>query len=165
MSAGGSHITSIVVARSADQVFAVMADPAKLNRWSFGTWETQIAEDGLVTGTSIFDGGRILVRIDADAARLSIDYKLGSDRNALVPRIQVRVVPGVHVGLDAGQCVLTFIAWRAAAMDEDRWRRLTASHEFEVVLLKNLIENETDLMVPSLSPRGRGRWRAQRDTG
>jgi hypothetical protein len=33
------------------------------------------------------------------------------------------------------------MAWRAAAMDDDRWRRLTVSHEFEVVLLKNLIEN------------------------
>ena len=142
MSAGQSHITSIVVARPAEQVFAIMADPAKLHRWSFGTWETEIAADGLATGTSIFDGGKILVRIDADAARHSIDYKLGSNADALVPRIQVRVVPGVHVGLDAGHCVLTFMAWRAMAMDDDRWRRLTASHEFEVVLLKNLIESE-----------------------
>ena len=35
----------------------------------------------------------------------------------------------------------TFIAWRAATMDDDRWRRLTASHEFEVVLIKSLLEN------------------------
>jgi hypothetical protein len=97
--------------------------------------------DGLVTGTSIFDGGKILVRIDADAGRLSIDYQLGVDTNCLVPRINVRVVPGPYVGLDVESCVLTFIAWRAAGMDDDRWRRLTASHEFEVVLLKNLIEN------------------------
>ena len=142
MSAGQSHITLIVVARPAEQVFAIMADPARLHRWSFGTWETEIAADGLVAGTSIFDGGRILVRIDADQGRLSIDYKLGSNPEALVPRIQVRIVPGAHLGLDAGHCVLTFMAWRAAAMDDDRWRRLTASHEFEVVLLKNLIENE-----------------------
>jgi len=142
MSAGQSHIASIVVARPAQDVFAIMADPAKLHRWSFGTWETEIAEDGLVTGTSIFDGNRILVRIDADPARFSIDYKLGSDPAALVPRIQVRIVPGAHLGLDTASCVLTFIAWRAAAMDDDRWRRLTASHEFEAVLLKNLIENE-----------------------
>jgi hypothetical protein len=142
MSAGSSHIASIVVAGPARDVFAVMADPARMHRWSFGTWETTIAPDGVVTGTSIFDGGRILVRIDADPERLSIDYKLGSDPAALVPRIQVRVVPGEHLGLDAAQSVLTFISWRAAAMDDDRWRRLTASHEFEVVLLKNLIENE-----------------------
>jgi hypothetical protein len=141
MSAGQSHITSIVVKKTAEEVFAIMADPAKLHRWSFGTWETEIALDGLVTGTSIFDGGKILVRIDADAGRLSIDYQLGVDTNRLVPRINVRVVPGPNLGLEAESCVLTFIAWRAAAMDDDRWRRLTASHEFEAVLLKNLIEN------------------------
>jgi hypothetical protein len=142
MSAGQSHITSIVVKRSAADVFSFMADETKLDRWSFGTWKTEIAEDRLVTGTSIFDGAEILVRIDADRERLSIDYKLGTDSKKLVPRINVRVVPGSHLGLDAGHCVLTFIAWRAAAMDEDRWRRLTSSHEFEAVLIKNLLEND-----------------------
>lgn len=141
MSAGQSHITSIVVKKAADAVFSIMADPAKLQRWSFGTWETEIADDGLVSGTSIFDGARIFVRIDADAERLSIDYRLGTDPNRLVPRINVRIVPGPNLGLETESCVLSFIAWRAAGMDEDRWRRLTASHEFEVVLLKNLIEN------------------------
>lgn len=141
MSAGQSHITSIAIARSAADVFAFMSDPQKLNRWSFGTWETDIAADGLVTGTSMFDGGKILVRIDADVERLSIDYHLGADPLKLVPRINVRVVPGPNLGLDGGTCVLTFIAWRAATMDDDRWRRLTASHEFEVVLIKSLLEN------------------------
>jgi hypothetical protein len=141
MSPGQSHIASIEVKRGAAQVFAFMADPAKLDRWSFGTWETEIAADGLVTGTSIFDGAKTFVRIDADTERLSIDYRLGGDPARLVPRIAVRVVPGPHLGLDPGHCVLTFIAWRAAAMDDDRWRRLTASHDFEAVLIKNLIEN------------------------
>jgi hypothetical protein len=141
MTAGQSHIASIVVTRPAAEVFAIMADPARLHRWSFGTWETEIAPDGLVTGTSIFDGARILVCIDADSPRLSIDYHLGPAPDRLVPRITVRVVPGPHVGLESSSCVLTFIAWRAATMDDDRWRRLTASHEFEAVLLKNLIEN------------------------
>jgi hypothetical protein len=141
MSPGQSHIASIEVKRGAAQVFAFMADPAKLDRWSFGTWESEIAADGLVTGTSIFDGAKIFVRIDADKERLSIDYRLGADPAKLMPRIIVRVVPGVNLGLDPGHCVLTFIAWRAAAMDDDRWRRLTASHDFEAVLIKNLIEN------------------------
>lgn len=141
MTAGQSHIASIAVNKSADDVFAFMADAAKLNRWSFGTWETEIAADGLVTGTSMFDGGKILVRIDADRERLLIDYRLGVDPAKLVPRINVRIVPGANLGMDAGHCVLTFIAWRAAAMDDDRWRRLTASHDFEVVLIKSLLEN------------------------
>ncbi len=141
MSVGQSHIASIAVKKSAEDVFAFMADPAKMHLWSFGTWETQITADGLITGTSIFDGANILVRIDADAERLAIDYKLGLDAAKLVPRITARVVPGPNLGLDGGHAVLTLIAWRAAAMDDGRWRRLTASHDFEVVLIKNLLEN------------------------
>jgi hypothetical protein len=141
MSAGQSHIASIVVNRGAAEVFDFMADPGKLDRWSFGTWHTEIAADGMVTGTSIFDGGRTLVRIDSDRERLSVDYRLGANAQALVPRIMVRIVPGEHLSLAAGQCVLTFVAWRSASMDDDRWRRLEASHEFEAVLIKNLLEN------------------------
>ena len=141
MSAGQSHITSTALNAPAAAVFGFMADPENLTRWSFGTWETEIAADGLVAGTSLLDGGKILVRIDADAGRLSVDYRLGQDPAKLVPRINVRVVPGENLGLGSESCVLTFIAWRAAAMDDDRWRRLTASHEFEVVLIKNLFES------------------------
>lgn len=141
MRAGQSHITSAVVKAEALSVFTRMADAKNLHRWSFGTWKTEIAADGLVRGTSLFDGNSIHVRIDADERRLIIDYHLGVDPQKLVPRIQLRVVPGEDVGLDGGQSVLTFIAWRAEAMDDDRWRRLTASHEMEVVLIKAMIES------------------------
>lgn len=141
MSAGETHVASIVIARAAAEVFAFMSDPAKLHRWSFGTWETEIAPDGLVTGTSIFDGTRTFVRIEPDAERLSIDYHLGTDAANLAPRIAVRIVPGGRLGLEAASAVLTFLAWRTAAMTDERWRRLTASHEFEAVLIKSLLEN------------------------
>jgi hypothetical protein len=29
-------------------------------------------------------------------------------------------------------------------MSDERWRRLTAAHEFEIVLLKSLIEREAE---------------------
>lgn len=141
MRAGQSHITSITVNSAAQDVFERMADAANLHRWSFGTWKTEIAADGLVLGTSLFDGSRIYVRIDRDKVRLAIDYHLGADPQKLVPRIQLRVVPGGHVGLGDEQSVLTFIAWRSEAMDDDRWRRLTAAHEMEAVLVKSLIES------------------------
>lgn len=141
MRAGQSHITSIVVNSGAQSVFERMADVANLHRWSFGTWKTEITADGLVLGTSLFDGSSIHVRIDKDEARLIIDYHLGADPQKLVPRIQLRVVPGDHVGLSDDRSVLTFIAWRSEAMDDERWRRLTAAHEMEAVLVKSLIES------------------------
>lgn len=141
MRAGQSHITSVVVNSGAQGVFGRVADAANLHRWSFGTWKTEIAANGLVLGTSLFDGSSLYVRIDRDEARLIIDYHLGADPRKLVPRIQLRVVPGGHVGLGDEQSVLTFIAWRSEAMDDERWRRLTAAHEMEAVLVKSLIES------------------------
>jgi hypothetical protein len=141
MNAGQSHITSITVMSSAAGVFDRVSDVRNLHRWSFGTWKTEILPDDLVLGTSLFDGSLIYVGIDKDEERLIIDYHLGSNAAELVPRIQLRVVPGGHVGLGDDQCVLTFIAWRSEAMDDDRWRRLTASHEMEAVLVKSLIES------------------------
>jgi hypothetical protein len=141
MTAGQSHATSIVVNASPRRVFAFMADPEKLPRWSFGTWTIERLEGDIVRGTSLFDGSTILVRIVPDAACLAIDYHLGQDQAKMEPRIMVRVVPGPTVGLGEDVCVLTFLAWRSAAMDDDRWRRLTASHELEVVLIKSMLES------------------------
>lgn len=135
-----SHITSITIDAPAEQVFKFMSDPNKMDRWSFGTWETSLHDDGVIEGRAIFDGGRTFVKIDADPKRLLIDYHLGSRREKLTPRISVRVVPGDRLDLRPHQAVLTFIAWRPASMSNARWRRLIASHEFEAVLLKPLIE-------------------------
>jgi len=78
-----AHVTSIIIEKEGDVVFAFMSDPQKLDRWSFGTWQTEIAPDGLVTGTSIFDGTKILVRIDAEMD-LGVDRILTSGQEASV---------------------------------------------------------------------------------
>lgn len=135
-----SHVASIEVAASADQAFAFLADRTRLNQWSFGTWRTTLHDDGLVEGRAIFDDSVTWVRIDADQARLAIDYHLGRARDALCPRISARVVPGDRLDLQAEHCVITLIAWRTRTMSDERWRRLTAAHEFEIHLLKSLIE-------------------------
>lgn len=135
-----SHVTSIAIDAPAEKAFAFLADPARLDRWSFGTWTTTLHEGGLVEGRAIFDEAITWVRIDGDRARLAIDYHLGKSREALTPRISARVVPGARLERDAQSCVVTLTAWRTAGMSDERWRRLTAAHEFEIVLLKSLIE-------------------------
>ena len=135
-----THTISIELAVPAEKAFALMANPTMLNRWSFGTWETTLHDGGLVEGKSIFDGSTTWVRIDADPERLVVDYHLGRHRDALTPRIMARVIPGEHVETGQDSCVLTMIAWRTRSMPEPRWQRLVASHEFEVFLLKSLIE-------------------------
>jgi hypothetical protein len=135
-----TQAVSIELAVTADRAFAFMSDPQAMDRWSFGTWKTVLHEGGLVEGSSIFDGSTTWVKIDADKARGVIDYHLGKEREALTPRIMARVIPGDRLDLGAGTCVLTMIAWRTRNMPDERWKRLVASHEFEVFLLKSLIE-------------------------
>lgn len=135
-----THTISIELAVPAETAFAFMADPSKLKRWSFGTWETVLHDGGLVEGKAIFDGAITWLRIDADPARFIVDYHLGKSRDALTPRIMARIVPGERVETGPGTCVLTLVAWRTRGMADQRWQRLVASHEFEVFLLKSLIE-------------------------
>ena len=140
MTAGTSHAASIVIGRPAETAFAFVADAENLCRWSFGTWETKHHADGLVEGRSLLDGAVTFVKISADAAARSIWFQLGAGAGALTPRIVAHIVPGAHVGIPGDHCVLTLLAWRAADMSDERWRRLTAAHEFEMILLKSLIE-------------------------
>ncbi|MBM3549668.1 MAG: hypothetical protein FJX54_22240 [Alphaproteobacteria bacterium] len=135
-----THAVSIELAVAAERAFAFMSDPKAMDRWSFGTWKIVLHEGGLVEGSSIFDGSVTWVRIDADKQRGVIDYHLGKERNALTPRIMARVIPGDRLDLGVDKCVLSMIAWRTRNMPEERWKRLVASHEFEVFLLKSLIE-------------------------
>ena len=95
-----------------------------------------------MTGKSLFDGALGLARIDADRARMAIDFHLGASPGELMPRIAAKVVPGTHLGLGGDRAVFTLLAWRTTGMDDDRWRRLTASHELEVTLVKAVLERE-----------------------
>jgi len=135
-----THAVSIELAVTAERAFAFMTDPKAMDRWSFGTWKTVLHEGGLVEGSSIFDGSVTWVRIDGDRDRGVIDYHLGKERDSLTPRIMARVIPGDRLDLGADRCVLSMIAWRTRTMADERWKRLVASHEFEVFLLKSLIE-------------------------
>lgn len=125
-------------------VFDFMADPARLDLWSFGTWRTEIRADGLVEGRSLQSGAPIWLRIDAAPERLLIDYRLGASPEALSPRIFARVIPGEVTGHGAGCATLLMTALRAAGMDDDRWDRLVRAHAFEMDVIKSLIETGHD---------------------
>jgi hypothetical protein len=69
-----------------------------------------------------------------------IDYLVGSRPDDLLPRISARVVPGPGTARPDGVCLVTLTAWRAAGMDDARWRQLIAAHEAEILLIKGQLE-------------------------
>ncbi|MFT5615405.1 MAG: hypothetical protein ACI8Q6_002693 [Granulosicoccus sp.] len=137
-------IASIQIARPVDKVFAFMSDPARMDQWSFGTWRTKVAADGLVFGTSIMDGAPICVRIKAHPEQGLIDYLIGPSPKALVPRIYVRIVPASNAGAAADQSILMMVAMRDGAMSDARWQGLKTAHAFEIELIKSALETGYD---------------------
>lgn len=134
-----SHAVTAHVAATADRAFAFMADPVRLGRWSLGCMDLVEVGGGVHSGRSLFDGALGFLSIEADRPRWTIDYHVGP-KDALKPRISARVVPGPVCGLGEDACYVTLIAWRDAAMGEERWRRLVATHEAEIWLIKAQIE-------------------------
>jgi len=144
MSGPAADVATAVIARPARAVFDFMADPHRLDLWSFGTWRVEVTPDGLVKGTAIYDGSHTYVRIDPDPDRLLVDYAVGSTPDALSPRIYVRITPGETLGLDAGQSMLSIVALRTAGMDDTRWQGLTTAHAFEAGLIRAILESGFD---------------------
>lgn len=132
----------IRIDRPVGDVFRFMADPQNLSLWSFGTWRIEVDHNGLVKGASIRDGSVIYVRIDPHPAQNLIDYHVGADPDALLPRVFVRVSPGSVFG-GAG-CGLTMTAIRTEGMDDNRWRSLIASHVTELEIIKSHLETGYD---------------------
>ena len=141
MDDGHAHICSVAIDRPAAVAMSFLADPERLSSWAVGMGETTVHPDGTVEGAFPETKQPIWARIDADPGRGTILFRVGSDPDALVPRIMVRVVPGSVLGRDPESCVVSLIAWREEAMDDARWEGLKSGHESEILDLKRLIES------------------------
>jgi hypothetical protein len=135
-----AHCVSALCTAPAEDAFAYAADPGRLGEWALGCWDAAERPDGIVEGTSLFDGGQTYARPDADRGRMIVDFDVGDDPAALVRRITLRVVRGVEIGSPPTTSLVILTAWRIASMDDERWRRLAVAHEAEVLLLRHRIE-------------------------
>ena len=102
---------------------------------------TETCRNDTFIGKSLYEDLEVYCRLNANRDLLQMDYEVGDDPAHLVPRIISRVIPGEHIGRDAGSCLLSMISWRSAAMSEERWRLTCASHEAEIFRIRHLIES------------------------
>ena len=135
------HTVTAAVHVDAVVAFDYLSDPHNLGSWALGSFHvTESATPGVFRGESLFDRSEGYFRIEAERERLCIDYLLGTPEK-LVPRIAVRVIPNEVVNRPAGTCLVTMTAWRSASMQEERWERLCAAHEAEILLVKGQLES------------------------
>jgi len=139
-----ADLAALHIDAPADTVFAYISDPAKLDRWSLGTWQTILHPDGLIEGQGLATGSIALMRIDADPTRLIVDYHLGATDSDLRPRIFARVVPGTVTGHAHNSAALLLTALRTTDMDDTRWGQLCRAHAAELDIIKGQIETGFD---------------------
>jgi hypothetical protein len=135
-----AHACTALVEVAAEAAFAFLADPKALGGWALGCWGASVDDAGRFHGRSLISGDETWGRIDADPARFVVDYLVGSRPDDFSRRISARVVPGPVTGRGENVCLVTLTAWRAAGMDDARWRQLVAAHEVEIFLIKGQLE-------------------------
>jgi hypothetical protein len=138
-----SHCVTAECAVPARRAYAWLADGLAVGRWALGSFGARRVGPNLFRGRSLFDGAPVLYRPVGDAARLTVDYHVGTDPQALVPRVMARAIPGEATGRDGGSCLVTLVAWRDAGMTDARWERLVACHEVEIQLIQAQLEAST----------------------
>ena len=130
-----SHSTARWCAATVPTALAHLSTVTGMARWNLGLWNCREVKPGLLTGQSLFDGAVGWVRVRVDPTRGGVDYYVGSDPQALEPRIRASVLAGETLGFPAGSCVVTLEAWRTQDMSDDRWARLVQTHETEIALI------------------------------
>ncbi len=134
------HSSTCEVQATAEQAFEYLIDGLAQGEWTLGSMERRRLDDNLYVGISIFDKVELYVRIDADADRLIIFYHVGTDIAQLQPRNVIRIVPGPVIGKADNECLVTLLSWRNAGVSDDRWKLTCVSHETEMFIIKNRIE-------------------------
>jgi hypothetical protein len=134
-----SHCVTAECAVPARRAYEFLSDGVAVGRWALGSFDARRVGPNLFRGRSLFDGAEVLYRPVGDAARLIVDYHVGTGPRALVPRVMARVVPGESTGRGRRSCLVSLLAWRDASMSEARWERLIACHEVEIRLVQALL--------------------------
>ena len=138
------HSSSIEVQAPVETVFDYLSDGVAQGDWTLGSMQRRKLEDNLYTGVSIFNGAEIMIRIDADRDNLVIYYHVGPEIGKLQPRNMVRILTGDMIGKDNDTCLVTLLSWRNHATDEQGWKLTCISHETEMFIIKNRLENMSE---------------------
>jgi hypothetical protein len=134
---------TIEVHVNADKMFNFISNPIKLGDWAFGSFRPiKSMGDNVYSGTSMYDGGQTLFRINPYPKFRQCDYEVGYLGGELLPWIVGRVTPGPVLGLDKNVCLFTLQAWRHKDWKDEDWRLICSSHEAETFRARYLVESE-----------------------
>ena len=137
------HTSTTEIIRPARDVMAYLADGMKHNDWALGCLNRKQIEKNLFVGHSLLDGAETYIRLYPDFENLLILADVGPDREQLLPRVLIRVIPGNVVNRHPDTCLVSLITWRWEMSDE-QWLKICVSHETEMFIIKSQLEKNEE---------------------
>ena len=136
------YTATVLIKSPVDQVMKFMKDANKVGEWGFGSWKPiKQLGGGIYQGTSLYDGGKTVYKLNVYEKFHQIDYEVGYLGGELIPWIVARVTPGKVVGQDPESSLLSMMAWRNAEWSDEDWKLIGATHEAEVFRIRYLVES------------------------
>ena len=142
MDDGLAHITSVQSSCNPEKAFHCLSDLNQIPEWNFNLAEVRMVESHLAEGILKLNGESILIRVSLEEKMKIIHFHLGNSKDALVPRIMIRVLSHSFLGKTDSGSLISMIAWRTEGMDDERWRALKAAHEYEILQIKAMLESK-----------------------
>jgi hypothetical protein len=136
-----AHGIAIVLAVPADEVIAFLSSGMNQSYWALGSWARVDEGDGVVSGTSLWDGSTLYIRVHPHPELGLIDWHTGSSPETLSHGVSARVLDGEPFGHPAGSSVLTFTVWRGAKHTDEAWARTYHAFIAESHLIKGRLEH------------------------
>ena len=142
MDDGLAHITSVQSSCNPEKAFNCLSDLNQIPDWNFNLAEVRMVESHLAEGILKLNGEPILIQVSLEEKMKIIHFHLGNSKDALVPRIMIRVLSHPFLGKTGSGSLISMIAWRTEGMDDERWRALKAAHEYEILQIKAMLESK-----------------------
>jgi hypothetical protein len=131
---------SDLVSASSESLFDFISDGMEYGKWTWGRSErTAIDSDTYKCGQD-FGGPDLLVRLEIDRGRKTVDYYVGEQADAMLLQQSARVFEGSLFGYEQNISLVTFTRWRAAAESNFEWDRAVLSQIIETKMSKAVLE-------------------------
>jgi hypothetical protein len=135
-----AHSSSDLLEAPADVVFDFVANGETFGQWTWGRAPRTRVGNTTFQCPSEFGGPDLLVRLDVDRNRGSVDFHVGETREAMLLQQTARVFAGPVFDYEATAALLTLTLWRAASQSAFEWERAIASQEQELILTRAVLE-------------------------
>jgi hypothetical protein len=131
---------SELVAVPVDTLLNFISDGMSFGKFAWGSEaRTKVGADTFRC-KSEYGGADVLVRIDVDRERKSVDYYVGEKPDAMTLHQSARIYAGPAYDYDANVSLVTFTRWRAAGQSNFDWDAALANQVQDTNQTKGLLE-------------------------